>query len=730
MVSEFFIGLKVGATLSGVFDNAFRSARAAMDDLRKCSLRLSDAQKDLAGNVERTRRAYAGLDLARLDSQHRRLESTLGRLTRQHEAWQASLRRGQALKATLNLQQTRRIEILTSVRLSAVIRLVEEKVDRQRREHDKARRDRPSADRKRPPRRGGKGGERNSGKRDTATSAKRGAAVAKAKKKPAKAASKSKPGKALAAAKKKTAKPAAKSRPGKAVAATKKKAAKPAAKSRPGKAVAATKKKAAKPAAKSRPGKAVAAAKKKAAKPAAKSRPGKAVAAAKKKAAKPAAKSRPGKAVAAAKKKAAKPAAKSRPGKTVAAAKKKAAKPAAKSRPGKAVAGAKRKPAKPGAWLDKAIKATDRLKRGSELGGKLSGGAAKALRTDIGRKLYEKARAKLNPMLGDRLPDADRALELLDKGKEYSETASKYLGKTGAALKGYRNAKGGVVKKLLAAGAGFLKDDGDEKDGKSSGDAKGKKAAAKKTAAARSSAKPGAALKQARAVRSVGKTLGGARGLLKGALHKAGAAGDVLSLGMDLAAIRQSKLGAQAKSAAYGKALGGAAGSVAGGAAGAALGSLLGPVGTLIGQQAGSWLGQKGGEWLGEKAGAWWGRRAAPPKPVSAPKPVATAKSATKPTPKPVSLAKAAAVGSGEQARQTEQLQRIRQAAGKTAAKAAGPATVFNITFSPQITVNGAPSSGVKQQVQQAMQLSFAEFERMMKRYEADRQRRSYAARA
>ncbi|MEO9385591.1 hypothetical protein [Chromobacterium phragmitis] len=91
MVSEFFIGLKVGATLSGVFDNAFRSARAAMDDLRKCSLRLSDAQKDLAGNVERTRRTYAGLDLARL-------EATLESLTRRHEAWQASLKRGQGLR--------------------------------------------------------------------------------------------------------------------------------------------------------------------------------------------------------------------------------------------------------------------------------------------------------------------------------------------------------------------------------------------------------------------------------------------------------------------------------------------------------------------------------------------------------------------------------------------------------------------------------------------------------
>ncbi|MDE1713956.1 hypothetical protein PWG14_15460, partial (plasmid) [Chromobacterium amazonense] len=168
MVSEFFIGLKVGATLSGVFDNAFRSARAALDELRKCSLRLNDAQKDLAGNVERTRQAYAGLE-----SQHRQLASTLGRLTRQHEAWQASLRRGQTLQSVLSLQQTRRIELLASVRLSAVIRLVEEKVERQRRDQDKTQCDMPSADWQRPAQRGGKGGERKGGDSDAAGEAPR-----------------------------------------------------------------------------------------------------------------------------------------------------------------------------------------------------------------------------------------------------------------------------------------------------------------------------------------------------------------------------------------------------------------------------------------------------------------------------------------------------------------------------------------------------------------------------
>ena len=53
----------------------------------------------------------------------------------------------------------------------------------------------------------------------------------------------------------------------------------------------------------------------------------------------------------------------------------------------------------------------------------------------------------------------------------------------------------------------------------------------------------------------------------------------------------------------------------------------------------------------------------------------------------------------------------------------------MNISFAPHITVNAGVPAGVKQQVQQAMQLSFAEFERLMRRYEADRQRRSYSAR-
>lgn len=49
-----------------------------------------------------------------------------------------------------------------------------------------------------------------------------------------------------------------------------------------------------------------------------------------------------------------------------------------------------------------------------------------------------------------------------------------------------------------------------------------------------------------------------------------------------------------------------------------------------------------------------------------------------------------------------------------------------NITFAPNITIQPGAPEAVQQQVNQALQLSFAEFERMMKRYEADKKRRSY----
>ncbi|WP_440030173.1 hypothetical protein [Chromobacterium amazonense] len=1098
MVSEFFIGLKVGATLSGVFDNAFRSARAALDELRKCSLRLNDAQKDLAGNVERTRQAYAGLE-----SQHRQLASTLGRLTRQHEAWQASLRRGQALQSVLSLQQTRRIELLASVRLSAVIRLVEEKVERQRRDQDKTQRDMPSADWQRPAQRGGKGGgkggERKGGDSDAAGEAPRspsrsspafsspldklrlptrqefiraadfvqkaGTAAAdvsgkahallsdglgrkvfdklhgklnaklggklpsvesilnglKTTESVAKGIAKggewagkllrgmddgiaasAKPGAANATAKQKksSAKPSGKSRPGQAVAELKRQESE--ADGWLDKAIGATEKlkqvseisekltggaakalradmgrkvyeaaraklnpllgkrlpdaervlslldkaegysgKAAKylgrtgdalkayrdsqgstakrllaaGAAFLKDDKADAAAggkkadakaegkasgkrdsaktkKKTSAKPSGKSHPGQVVAELKRQeseadgwldkaidateklkqvseisekltggAAKalradmgrkvyeaaraklnpllgkrlPDAKrvlslldkaegysgkaadylGRTGDALKAyrdtqgstakrllaagaaflkgdeadaatggkkADKKRSPAAGKAKRGAAVAEAKRKAGSESVKTQPGEALAKARRKSAATASLLDKAIHAAGTLKRGSELSEKLTGGAAKVLRTEAGRQRYEQARARLNPLLGNRLPDTARALAWLDKAQGYSSTAAEYLGRTGSALKRFRQTKGSLPKRLLAAGVSFLKNDlADEDDAKPSKQSarrtsggkppaaskpaeRGGKAAAKP--AAKTAAKPlaqrGAALKAARVSEGIGKSkallsggkllqsgdgalksMGGARGLAKGALKRMGALGDIASLGADLAAIRQSRLSPQAKSAAYGKALGGAAGSVAGGAAGAAIGSALGPVGAFIGQQAGSWLGRKGGEWLGEKAGALFAKHALPTKPVAAPKPVARPQSivpakpallkpaaalkpvATKPAAPPMPVRDRALA----QNRQAQQLQRIQQAAANPS-KPAKPtaAAIFHITFSPQITISGG-AQGVKQQVQQAMQLSFAEFERLMRRYESDRQRRSYAAR-
>ena len=49
----------------------------------------------------------------------------------------------------------------------------------------------------------------------------------------------------------------------------------------------------------------------------------------------------------------------------------------------------------------------------------------------------------------------------------------------------------------------------------------------------------------------------------------------------------------------------------------------------------------------------------------------------------------------------------------------------MQVTFSPTINVSAAGSNpaAVREQVQQAMQMSFAEFERLMRRYEAERRR-------
>ncbi|UTH76088.1 hypothetical protein [Chromobacterium sp. IIBBL 290-4] len=1016
MISEFFVGLKVGATLSGVFDNAFRSARSAMDDLRKGSLRLSDAQKDLAANVERARQAFAALDMPRLERQHRQLESSLGRLTRQHEAWQASLRRGRALQSALNLQESRRIELMASVRLNAVIRLAEEKVERQRRDQDKTQREMPPADWQRPAPHGGKKGERKSGdKGDASADAPRapsahptslslsklrlptrqeliqaadfihkaGNAVAdlsgkahgllsegagrklfdqlhgkinarlggklpsvdkilsglKTTESVAKAVAKGgelagkwlrgmdgtgggfklpslqlsgfKPkmptrqdliaaadfaqkaggkvadlsgkahgllsegqgrkvfellhgkinarlggklpsvdkilsglkttesvAKAVAkggelAGKWLRGMPDDKATPGSAVSKSKKtnsktkpgssvpKSKKPDAKTKPGSSVPKSKK----PDAKTKPGSSIPKSKK----PDAKTKPGSSVPKSKK----PDAKTKPGSSVPKSKK----PDAKTKPGSSVTKSKKPDAKTQSAPSKDKRKGAPPRKPEnkgrgkrsdskpdiKPGStassWLDKSVYGTAKLKKLSETSEKLTGGAAKALRTDSGRKAYEAARAKLNPMLGNRLPDTDKALEWLDKANEYSETAADYLGRGNSALNRFRKTKGSMPKRLLAAGISFLKDDAEDEgerkpkgkqDGKA-GDKKGKGKAGKteerakpttrragkgeakpasegraakptakgveKTASASKRAappkpkaavkpaaaralKPGAALKESGAMKALRQTEGALAGgkslksalsagkVVKGAMKKLGVVGDVVGLASDLADIHQSKMSAQAKSAAYGKAIGGTVGSMAGGAAGAAIGSFLGPVGTIVGQQLGSWVGQKGGEMLGEYIGKSLAKPDKPaaavkktqakplalvkpvaaPKPVPTAKPVATAKAAKAPAAKPASRRPAAQMEVAARAReQAQRLQRAQQPSGKGAKPAGG--AVFNITFSPHITVSGGQGAGVKQQVQQAMQLSFAEFERLMKRYESDRMRRNYAGR-
>jgi hypothetical protein len=55
--------------------------------------------------------------------------------------------------------------------------------------------------------------------------------------------------------------------------------------------------------------------------------------------------------------------------------------------------------------------------------------------------------------------------------------------------------------------------------------------------------------------------------------------------------------------------------------------------------------------------------------------------------------------------------------------------SAMHITFAPQITVNGAASpEAARAQVTQAVQMSFAEFERLMRRYEAERRRVGWEA--
>ncbi|MBK0416179.1 hypothetical protein JD974_17350 [Chromobacterium haemolyticum] len=161
MVSEFFIGLKVGATLSGVFDNAFRSARASLDELGKTSLRLRDRQRELSDSVERSRKAFAALDLPRLERDHHKLELTLDRLRQRHDAWLGSAKRGQGVKLALpgvsqvsELVAKCRVELQASVKVKAVIEVEQRVLESQERQKDATCNPRPPTVPKRPTPRG------------------------------------------------------------------------------------------------------------------------------------------------------------------------------------------------------------------------------------------------------------------------------------------------------------------------------------------------------------------------------------------------------------------------------------------------------------------------------------------------------------------------------------------------------------------------------------------------
>jgi hypothetical protein len=70
-------------------------------------------------------------------------------------------------------------------------------------------------------------------------------------------------------------------------------------------------------------------------------------------------------------------------------------------------------------------------------------------------------------------------------------------------------------------------------------------------------------------------------------------------------------------------------------------------------------------------------------------------------------------------------LHATKPAAGATASPArAGAPAAMQITFAPVINVNaGGSPAAAREQVQQAVQMSFVEFERLMRRYEAERRR-------
>ncbi|MET0264716.1 MAG: phage tail tape measure protein [Duganella sp.] len=83
------------------------------------------------------------------------------------------------------------------------------------------------------------------------------------------------------------------------------------------------------------------------------------------------------------------------------------------------------------------------------------------------------------------------------------------------------------------------------------------------------------------------------------------------------------------------------------------------------------------------------------------------------------------------QATATPPLERARRlnqarAAGPAAATGGAGAGAMVIHFAPQITVQGGDAAAVKGEIHKAMQLSYADFERMMKRYQHDKSRVSH----
>jgi hypothetical protein len=65
----------------------------------------------------------------------------------------------------------------------------------------------------------------------------------------------------------------------------------------------------------------------------------------------------------------------------------------------------------------------------------------------------------------------------------------------------------------------------------------------------------------------------------------------------------------------------------------------------------------------------------------------------------------------------------------RTAPRGPAAGTGMVIHFSPQITIQGDAPAAVRDEVNKALQLSYAEFERLMKRYEHEKRRVSYAIR-